>query len=36
VCLVLTHLAFYGGWPVANSAVSTLRRAFAEADAAKP
>jgi alkylhydroperoxidase/carboxymuconolactone decarboxylase family protein YurZ len=31
----VTHLAFYGGWPVANSAVSILRRTFAEADAAK-
>ena len=33
---LVTHLAFYGGWPVANSAVAILRRAFAEADAAKP
>ncbi len=32
---LVTHLAFYGGWPVANSAVSILRRAFAEAEAAK-
>ncbi len=30
---LVTHLAFYGGWPVANSAVPILRKAFAEADA---
>jgi len=31
---LVTHLAFYGGWPVANSAIPILRKAFAEADAA--
>jgi len=31
---VVTHLAFYGGWPVANSAVPILRKAFADADSA--
>ena len=30
---LVTHLAFYGGWPVANSAVPILRKAFAEAGA---
>lgn len=29
---LVTHLAFYGGWPVANSAVPVLRAAFAELD----
>ena len=29
---LVTHLAFYGGWPVANSAVPILRRVFDEAD----
>jgi len=29
----VTHLAFYGGWPVANSAIPVLRKVFAEADA---
>jgi len=29
---LVTHLAFYGGWPVANSAVPILRSVFAEAD----
>jgi len=28
------HLAFYGGWPVANSAVPILRAVFAEIDGA--
>ena len=27
---LVTHLAFYGGWPVANSAVPILRSVFAE------
>ena len=31
---LVTHLAFYGGWPVANSAIPILRKAFAETDAA--
>ena len=26
----VTHLAFYGGWPVANSAIPILRKAFEE------
>jgi 4-carboxymuconolactone decarboxylase len=30
---LVTHLAFYGGWPVANSAVPILRAVFAETDA---
>lgn len=30
---LVTHLAFYGGWPAASSAVPILRRAFADADA---
>ena len=30
---LVTHLAFYGGWPVANSAVAILRQAFADAGA---
>ena len=29
---LVTHLAFYAGWPVANSAVPILRSVFAEAD----
>jgi 4-carboxymuconolactone decarboxylase len=28
---LVTHLAFYAGWPTANSAVGILRQAFAEA-----
>jgi 4-carboxymuconolactone decarboxylase len=32
---VVTHLAFYGGWPVASSAVQILKRAFKEIDEAK-
>ncbi|RUN78319.1 carboxymuconolactone decarboxylase family protein [Sphingomonas sp. TF3] len=31
---LVTHLAFYAGWPVANTAVPILRKAFADADAA--
>src|SRR6266542_1440434 len=27
---VITHLAFYAGWPTASSAVSIARRAFEE------
>ena len=30
---LLTHLAFYAGWPTANSAVPILRKVFEEADA---
>jgi hypothetical protein len=30
---LVTQLAFYGGWPVANSAVPILRKAFEEAGA---
>lgn len=30
---VITHLAFYSGWPTASSAVSIARRVFEEADA---
>jgi 4-carboxymuconolactone decarboxylase len=29
---LVTHLAFYAGWPVANSAVPILRRVFDEAN----
>ena len=29
---LVTHLAFYGGWPVANTAVPILRKAFKDAD----
>ncbi len=29
---LVTHLAFYAGWPTANSAVPILRKAFAETD----
>lgn len=28
---LVTHLAFYGGWPLANSAIPILRKAFEEA-----
>jgi 4-carboxymuconolactone decarboxylase len=31
---LVTHLAFYSGWPTASSAVGVLERVFAEADAA--
>jgi 4-carboxymuconolactone decarboxylase len=27
---LITHLAFYSGWPTANSAVAVARRVFAE------
>ena len=27
---LVTHLAFYAGWPAANTAVPVLRKAFAE------
>ncbi|SFO34516.1 carboxymuconolactone decarboxylase family protein [Sphingomonas sp. OK281] len=27
------HLAFYSGWPTANTAIGVLRQAFADADA---
>ncbi len=30
---LVIHLAFYAGWPTANSAVPILRKVFAEADA---
>jgi 4-carboxymuconolactone decarboxylase len=30
---LVTHLAFYGCWPVANTAVPVLRKAFGELDA---
>ena len=29
---LVTHLAFYGGWPVANSAVPILRKLFNDID----
>lgn len=28
---VITHLAFYAGWPAASTAVAIARQAFAEA-----
>lgn len=28
---VVTHLAFYSGWPTANTAIPVLRKAFADA-----
>jgi alkylhydroperoxidase/carboxymuconolactone decarboxylase family protein YurZ len=28
----VTHLAFYGGWPVAISAASVIKDVFAERD----
>ena len=31
---LITHLAFYSGWPTANSAVGILDRVFADAEAA--
>ncbi len=31
---LVTHLAFYGGWPVAMSAAGIIRDVFAERDAA--
>jgi 4-carboxymuconolactone decarboxylase len=32
---VITHLAFYAGWPTANSAVTIARRVFEEIGAPK-
>jgi 4-carboxymuconolactone decarboxylase len=29
---LITHLAFYAGWPAANTAVSIARKVFAEAE----
>lgn len=29
---VITHLAFYSGWPTASSALNTARQVFAEAE----
>jgi len=31
---VITHLAFYAGWPAANTAVTIARKVFAEAQEA--
>ena len=31
---VITHLAFYAGWPAANTAVTIARKVFAEAQGA--
>jgi len=31
---VITHLAFYAGWPVANTAVGIARKVLAEAEGA--
>ncbi|QJU57380.1 carboxymuconolactone decarboxylase family protein [Sphingomonas sp. AP4-R1] len=30
---LVTHLAFYSGWPTANTAIPVLRKAFVDADA---
>ena len=30
---LITHLAFYSGWPTASSAITLARSVFAEADA---
>jgi len=30
---MVTHLAFYAGWPTANTAISLVRKAFETADA---
>lgn len=32
---IVTHLAFYAGWPTASTALTILRRVFDEADASK-
>ena len=29
---MVTHLAFYAGWPTASSALTTIRQVFADAD----
>ena len=29
---LITHLAFYSGWPTANTALTITRRVFDEAD----
>jgi 4-carboxymuconolactone decarboxylase len=29
---VITHLAFYSGWPTANTAIAIARKVFAEAE----
>jgi 4-carboxymuconolactone decarboxylase len=29
---MVTHLAFYAGWPTASSALTTVRQVFAAAD----
>jgi 4-carboxymuconolactone decarboxylase len=28
----ITHIAFYAGWPVANTAIATAQRVFDELD----
>lgn len=30
---LITHLAFYSGWPTANTAIAIARKVFADADA---
>jgi 4-carboxymuconolactone decarboxylase len=32
---LITHLAFYAGWPAANTAITIARQVFAEADQEK-
>jgi 4-carboxymuconolactone decarboxylase len=33
---VITHLAFYSGWPTASTALSVARQVFADADQTQP
>ncbi len=33
---LVTHLAFYAGWPAANTAIPILRKAFEDADVQQP
>lgn len=33
---VITHLAFYSGWPTASTALTTARQVFADADQTQP
>lgn len=32
---MITHLAFYSGWPTASTAIAIVRQAFADADLAQ-
>jgi 4-carboxymuconolactone decarboxylase len=33
---IITHLAFYAGWPTANTAVTIVRRVFEETENSRP